>query len=251
MFPAYETLKTTVDASVVTVWLNRADARNAMNLRMCEELIALFEILRFERDLRAVVVRAQGTSFCAGVDVREVAAHDTDWVLKRRNRGIDAFLVIERCPLPVVCVAHGPTIGAGCEIAAACDFVIASEDAFFQWPEALRGGVGATQRLPRAVGRAMAKELLFTARKVKAEEAHAIGFVNRVVPTDALDGLLHDYIRDICACGPIATRLIKQAINTGETLDRNTAVDVERQLIEQSLAHDEWRQSLAAFAPKN
>jgi enoyl-CoA hydratase/carnithine racemase len=96
----------------------------------------------------------------------------------------------------------------------------------------------------------MAKELLFTARKVPAQEARTLGYVNRVVPADQLDQAVRECADGIEACGPLAIRLIKQAINLGETLDRNTAVDVERQLIEHSLVHDEWRQRIAEYAPK-
>jgi enoyl-CoA hydratase len=251
VFQAFETLRTEVFGSVLTVTLNRPEARNAMSLRMCEEIVQLFDQLRFEPQLRAIVLRAQGSVFCAGVDIREVASNEVAWVSMRRNRGIDAFLAIERCPLPVIAAVQGPALGAGCEIAGACDFIISSENAYFQWVEALRGGVGATQRLPRAVGQAMAKELLFTARKVPAQEAKTLGYVNRVVPAIHLDDAVRECTNDIEACGPLAIRLIKQAINLGETLDRNTAVDVERQLIEHSLAHNEWRERIAEYAPKS
>lgn len=250
VFPAFQTIRTNLTGGVLTVTLNRPEARNAMSLLMCEEIIRLFDQLRFESNLRVVVLRAEGKVFCAGVDIREVAANDLAWVLMRRNRGIDAFLAIERCPLPVIAVVHGAALGAGCEISGACDFIIAADTAYFQWVEALRGGVGATQRLPRAVGQAMAKELLFTARKVPAEEARMLGYVNRAVPASQLDHAVGECTDGIEACGPLAVRLIKQAINLGETLDRNTAVDVERQLIEQSLAHNEWRERIAEYAPK-
>lgn len=248
MFSNYETLRIDPQEAHLTLWLNRPDARNAMNLKMCEEIIDFFSHLRFEASVRAVVIRAEGTAFCAGVDLREVSRNNVQWVSRRRNMGLDAFLAIESCPLPVVCAVQGPSIGAGCEIAAACDFAVATHDAFFQWPEALRGGVGATQRLPRAVGRGMAKELLFTARRITAQEARDIGFINRVVHQNDLNATIEECVGQIAACGPLAVKLIKQAINIGETLDRNSAVNVERQLIEHSLACDEWRQSIPAFA---
>lgn len=247
MFPAYQTLKTSVADNLLSISLNRPNVRNAMNLKMCEEIIDLFALLQGGERKLVVVIRAEGTNFCAGVDLQEVAAHDDEWVLKRRNAGLDAFLAIEGCPHPVICAVNGPSIGAGCEIAGACDFIIAVEQAFFQWPEALRGNVGATQRLPRAVGRPMAKELLFTARRVSAQEARSIGFVNQVVPAHSLDAELDAYVTAISACSPVALKLIKQAIDTGESLARASAVDIERGLIAKSMQHDEWRVGIAKF----
>lgn len=241
-----ETLSLTTRATTLEVALNRPASRNAMNLLMCDELIATFGAL--QEQARVVVLRAEGPAFCAGVDLKELVGCDAAWVLMRRNRGLDAFLAIERCTLPVVGVLHGAVFGAGAEIAAACDFLVAADTAVFQWPEALRGAVGATQRLPRSVGRSMAKELLFTARKITAQEAQALGFVNRVVPEAALGDAVAEITTAIARCGPIAVRLIKQAINLGENRDRASAVDLERQLIEQSLQHDEWRVALNEFA---
>lgn len=243
----YATISVESQDGVITLRLNRPEVRNAVNLRMCQDLLHLFQSLQLERGARLVVVRGNGPAFCAGVDVRELAAHDAAWVMQRRNIGLDAYLAIEHCPLPVIGVAHGPVIGAGCEIAAACDFVIADDTASFQWPEALRGVVGATQRLARIVGRPMAKELLFTSRKITALQAQAIGFVNHVAPSGELDAALALRVREIAACKPVALRLMKRALGIGETLDRATATDLERQLIEQSLTDEEWRGAAAAL----
>jgi enoyl-CoA hydratase/carnithine racemase len=241
------TLSLSTVASTLHVTLNRPDARNAMNLAMCEDLIATFDTLKSRADLRAVVLRAEGSAFCAGVDIKEMIGKDAAWVLMRRNLGIDAFLAIERCALPVIGVVHGSVLGAGAEMASACDFLIAANNAIFQWPEALRGAVGATQRLPRTVGRAMAKELLFTARKVHTDEAKSLGLVNHVVAPHLLDRTLSDTVVLIERCGPVAVRLIKQAVNLGENRDRSAAVDIERQLIEQSLQYPEWREGIENF----
>lgn len=246
----FSTITVASDSGVITVHLNRPDVRNAVDLQMCRDLVSLFQSLRDERSARLVVLRGHGPAFCAGVDIREMAAHDATWVLERRNVGLDAYLAIEHSSLPVIGAVHGAVIGAGCEIAAACDFVIAEEGASFQWPEALRGIVGATQRLTRIVGRPMAKELLFTSRKISAEQAQAIGFVNHVTPRGGLDEALAQRSQEIRKCSPSALRLMKRALSIGETLDRSTATDLERQLIEQNLADDEWRHGIADFAPK-
>jgi len=248
MIPEFQTLKVSLVENVLTVRLNRPSARNAMNLRMCEEVMDLFARLQDRSDEFIVVIGAEGSAFCAGVDLKELAAQDDDWVLNRRYVGLDAFLAIEACPYPVICMVDGPAIGAGCEIAAACDFVVASDRTFFQWPEALRGSVGATQRLPRVVGPAMAKELLFTARKISAEEARLIGFVNRVVAFKELQTEVANYVKAISSCSNTAIRLVKEAIDSGESLDRTSAVDIERELIQRSIRRSDWRSGIAEFS---
>jgi enoyl-CoA hydratase len=219
-----------------------------MNLAMCDELCEVFATIGSRDDLRVVILRADGPAFCSGVDIRELQEKPADWVLARRNRGLYAFLAIEGCPIPVLARVHGAVYGAGAEMAAACDFIVATSDAVFQWPEALRGAVGATQRLARAVGRPMAKELLFSARKVDAPQAQALGLVNRVVQPEAIDVEIQAIIDGIERCGSVAVRLIKQAINDGEHLSRKQAIDLERSLIEESMRHDEWRLAVEAFS---
>jgi enoyl-CoA hydratase len=246
----YQTITLDRRDDVVTLWLNRPTARNAMNITMCEEFIAIFGALRPDPMLRLVLIRARGTAFCGGADLHEIRERggDPDWYLRRRNLGLDAFLAVETCPAPVAALVDGAAVGSGCEIAAAADFIIATVSATFQWPEALWGGVGATQRLARCAGIAMAKELLFTARRIDAEEARRIGMVNRIVPTDGLNAAADALSAEVVRCYPLAVRLIKRAIVLGHGLDLRSAVDIERELISCSLASSEWRAGADAFA---
>jgi enoyl-CoA hydratase/carnithine racemase len=233
----WETLLVDHEANgLVNVCLNRPAHRNAINLQMCIDVAALFEQLSADESVSAVVLRGTGTAFCAGVDIKELAQHEDDWVLARRNRGLDAYLAIERCPVPVLAAVHGPAIGGGAEMAMACDFIFAAQDAVFQWPEALRGGVGATQRLPRAVGMPRAKELLFTGRGLSAVEAKELGIVNRVTGGDQLDAAVSSVISQMLAADPVALRGIKQAMNVGEGCARPAAVDIERDIIAAAMA---------------
>ena len=238
------------EGGVVSVWLNRPEARNAMNLRMCADLIEFFGSMRSDDSVRVVVVRGEGPAFCAGIDIRELATQDAQWVFVVVAWG---WMPISRsnsvrCRSSAPCMV--PVVGAGCELAAACDFVVAEEGAFFQWPEALRGAVGATQRLPRAIHRAMAKELLFTSRKITAQDARAIGFVNHVTEPGGLEAAVQSRVREILACRPLAVRLMKRAVDAGEALDRVAAVQMERELIALSLQHEEWREGVSDFAPR-
>lgn len=227
-------LSTASEGAVLTVWLDRPAARNAIDEQMAEELRALFDRLRWEDGVDLVLVRGRGPSFCAGVDFKQLAGKDAAWVNRRRNLGLDAYLAIERCPAPTVAVVHGAAIGGGAEVAAACDFVLSRDDTVFQWPESLRDSVGATQRLARIVGRAAARELLFTGRRIDAAEALRLGFVNRVCPGDeALETAVAEVRGEILRCSGRANRLIKAAMSAGEACDRATAVDIERQAIAQ------------------
>lgn len=232
------TLSLRREGAVAIVTLDREAARNAINLAMCQELFAVFDAFRFDSQLRVVVLRGRGPVFCAGVDIKEMKANPTAWGVERRHRGLDAYLAVERCPVPVIAGADGPAFGGGCELASAADFVLASSKATFEWPEARHGGVGATQRLPRLVGSAKARELLFTGRRVDAEEARRIGFVADVVSPEMFDARLEDIVASIAGMDTFAIRGIKRAMQAGEGCDRATAIDIERQAIEWAMAQE-------------
>lgn len=245
-----KTLKLERVGSVSTVTLTRPESRNAINLAMCGEIIEAFTGFQSDETIGLIVIRGEGAVFCAGVDMHEVKAHADSavWYIARRNLGLDAYLAIEACPQPVVAIVHGPAIGGGCEVAGAADFVLASDAASFRYPEALFGAVGATQRLPRLVGTAMAKELLFTGRTITAAEALRIGLVNRVVPANILEIVFDTLVREITCAEPAAVRLIKQAIDRGAAIDLRIAIEIERALIAQSVAGVAWRNGADNFS---
>ena len=176
-----------VTDGVATITLNRPDSRNALNRAMCEDIVAATAAAAADADVRLVLVRANGPVFCAGADLKERKGMTGDEVRNRRLRGFAAYGALESLPMPVVAVVHGAAIGSGCEIAAACDFIVATPQATFSTPEALWGTVGATQRLPRVLGKRLAKDLMFTGRKLTAEEARTAGLVTRIVPAEKLD----------------------------------------------------------------
>jgi enoyl-CoA hydratase len=131
-------------------------------------------------DAHVVLIAAAGTAFCAGADLKERKTMSNAEMTARRVQGFAAYAAIERLPQPVIAVVQGAAFGSGCEIAGACDFVLASSEATFCYPEVGWGTVGATQRLPRIAGARKAKELLFTGRRFDAAEAREIGLVNHV-----------------------------------------------------------------------
>jgi len=150
-------------------------------------------------------------------------------------------------PMPAIAVVHGAAMGSGVEIAAACDFIVATPDASFATPEAGWGTVGATQRLPRVLGKRLAKDLMFTGRKLTAEEALTAGLVTRIAAADGLEAALAQIVGAIVAAPPGAMRLAKRCIDRGLELDPKGALATELLAIEENLARGEWRAGMSAF----
>jgi enoyl-CoA hydratase/carnithine racemase len=185
--------------------------------------------------------------FGAGADLKERAGKTAEWVRERRRRAFAAYAELAACAKPCLAAVHGAAVGSSAEIASACDFVILSTAASFRYPEVVRGTVGATQRLPRIVGKALAKELLFTGRVVESDEAVRIGLANRAVPPAELDSVVDALARAIAAAPPLAIQLVKRCIDQGVETDLASGIAIEQQAIEQSLAGAEWQQGVANF----
>lgn len=228
---------------VVSLTLDRPEARNALNLALCAALLAACRRAEAEA-ARLVFVRAAGPVFCAGADVKERAGMDEDAVRARRLRAFAAYAALEGLPMPTVAVVEGPAVGSGAEIAAACDFIVATPAASFRTPEALRGTVGATQRLPRVLGRRLAKDMMFTGRALAAEEALRHGLVSRLVAPDALEDTLAGIASAVAAAPPGALRLAKRCVDEGAELDPRGALATEILAIEENLADGEWRRGM-------
>jgi enoyl-CoA hydratase len=233
---------------VARITLARPEARNALNMAMC---VALLDATRQAAagDARLVVVRAEGPVFCAGADLKERKGMSENDVRARRVRAFAAYDALEKLPMPSVAVVEGTAVGSGCEIAGACDMVVATPGASFRTPEALWGTVGATQRLPRILGKRLAKDLMFTGRALTAEEAREAGLVSRVVAPDALEGVLAEITATIVKAPPHALRIAKRCVDQGLELDPRGALATELLAIEEILAGD-WRSGVASFGDK-
>lgn len=225
---------------VFTLTLDRPDARNALNGQMCDDLRKAAQSIAADPEIRIVFVRGNGPVFCAGADVKERPGMSADQIRARRLKGFAAYHALEALPMPVVAVVHGAALGSGVEIAAACDFVVATPDAVFGTPEVLRGTVGATQRLPRVLGKRLAKDLMFTGRRLTAEEARAAGFVSRVVEQAKLEHELANIAQAVLGASPEVVRLAKQCIDRGVELDPQGALGLELAAIEEQLASGKW-----------
>lgn len=242
-----QTLRCATHEGIATVILHRPDSRNALDFRMCRELTAVMDAIARDDGVRVVLVKAAGPVFCAGADLRERQGMSTEQTTARRVAGFTAYAAIERLPQPAIAVVQGAAVGSGCEIAAACDFAVASTAATFRYPEVGWATVGATQRLPRIVGKRMAKELLLTGRSIDADEARKLGLVNAVFEPSELEAQADAIARKIVAAAPLAVRLTKRCIDSGSETTREGAMGLELLAIEENLRHSDWKAAIAAF----
>ena len=229
-----------VSGGAATLTLNRPESRNALNLEMCEQLIAFAREISSNPDMKLVVVRANGPAFCAGADLKERQGMDEAQVRERRMKGFAAYAALEALPMPAIAVVQGPAVGSGCEIAGACDFIVATPQASFRTPEALRGTVGATQRLPRILGKRLAKDMMFTGRELSAEEARQAGLISRLVSPADLESEIEKIAETILKAPQQSLRLAKRCIDQGVELDPKGALETEIAAIEEQLAAGSW-----------
>jgi enoyl-CoA hydratase len=229
-----------VKDGVATITLDRPESRNALNLAMCKELLAAAQAAAADSSVKLVLVRANGPVFCAGADLKERQGMDEAQVRERRMKAFAAYAAIEALPMPVIAVLEGAAVGSGCEIACACDFIVTTPAASFRVPEAIRGTVGATQRLPRILGKRLAKDLLFSGRTLTAEEAERHGLVSRLVAPEKLEAVLSDIAKTIIEAPAHSLRLAKRCVDRGVELYPQGALETEIAAIEEQLASGDW-----------
>lgn len=256
MRTAYETLTVSlVEPHILRVTLNRPEAANAFNTQMSRELMKLFEAFQLDLyDLRAIIVTGAGEkAFCAGGDLKErKGMTDAQWqaqhaVFERMARAILA------CPIPVIAAVNGAAFAGGCEIAALCDFIYASDNARFALTEVTLGimpGAGGTQTLSRAIGERRAKELILTGTPFSAADAAQWGFVNRVLPQAALLDTAMETARRIASNGPIAVRQAKQAITRGLQMSLADGLAFEIEAYNRMVPTEDRREGILAFNEK-
>jgi len=225
----------TLDGAVATLTLNRPESRNALNLDMCNGII---EATAAAAGAKIFLVRANGPVFCAGADLKERQGMSEAQVRERRMKGFAAYAALEALPMPSIAVVQGPAVGSGCEIAAACDFIVATPEASFRTPEAIRGTVGATQRLPRILGKRLAKDMMFTGRTLGADEAKQAGLISRLAVD--VEAEILKITQAILEAPAQSLRLAKRCIDRGVELDPKGALEVEVEAIEEQLKAGNW-----------
>jgi enoyl-CoA hydratase/carnithine racemase len=256
MSSSYRTLNVTAspDGHVVTVELSRPEALNAMNTAMGEDLLRCFEGLHRDPAVRAVVFTgAGGKAFCVGGDLKEREGM-TDEAWRAQHVIFEAAAArVLHCPVPVIAAVEGFAMGGGCELAVLSDFVVCGETAVFAVPEVTRGifpGVGGTQLLPRILGAPMAKEMIFTGRRVDAREARAIGLVNHVVPAGQARAKALEIAATIADNGPIAVRQAKKAISWGGETDLETGMILAIEAYNNTVTTEDRLEGVRAFNEK-
>jgi len=242
------------EAGIYLLTVNRPKALNALNSATLAEIQAAADAVAEDAAARVLLVTGAGEkAFVAGADIAEMQDFTPEEGEKFAARGSHAFARLEAVPVPVIALVNGYALGGGCELALACDWIIASERAVFGQPEVGLGvsaGFGATQRLPRKIGQARALELLTTGRQVKADEALAIGLVNQVVPAPELMSKGLGVARLIAAKGPLAVRHTKQAVIDGADLEFGAALALQSKLFADLCGTGDQKEGMRAFLEK-
>jgi enoyl-CoA hydratase len=239
--------------AVALVTMNRPEALNAFNTAQLEELLAALRQLGGDASTRAIIITGAGDrAFAAGADIKEMEAKSPLEAKAFAELGHAVCAAIERAPQPTIAAVNGFAFGGGCEIALACDIRLAADRAVLGQPEVSLGifpGWGGTQRLPRLVGAGLAKELIFTGRRLDAAEALRIGLVNAVYPAQELLAKARELAGQIAAQAPLAVRHAKIAINHafGDTLG---GLEQEQQLFALLFGSADQREGMAAFVAR-
>ena len=248
---AFVNYKETGYVAIVTI--NRPKALNALNSQVLDALEQVFSIIDTDK-IRAVVLTGAGQkSFVAGADIGEMSSLTQKQGEAFGKKGNDVFRMIETFPVPVIAAVNGFALGGGNELAMSCDIRICSDNAMFGQPEVGIGitpGFGGTQRLARIVGPGMAKQLIYTARNIKADEALRIGLVNAVYPQAELMDEAMKLASTIAGNAPIAVRNCKKAINEGLQVSIDEAVVIEEKLFGDCFESDDQKEGMANFLRK-
>ena len=240
---------------ICTVTINRPEKLNAMNTAVAKELISTFEALNLDDDVRVIILTGQGDrAFSAGADIEYMSKISADESVEYAKTGQLVTSTVELVRQPTIAAVNGFALGGGCELAMSCDIRIASDTAKLGQPEVTIGippGWGGTQRLMRIVGIAKAKELVYTGKMVKAEEAREIGLVNRVVPLASLQEEALKMAQKISANSTMGVQMSKVAINKGRNADLDTGLGIELLAWRNCFTHPDREQRMTAFVQKS
>ena len=256
-----------VNGAVGTITINREKALNALNSQVLDELNATLDAVDLDTVRCLILTGAGEKSFVAGADIGEMSTLSKAEGEAFGKKGNDVFRKLETFPIPVIAAVNGFALGGGCEISMSCDIRICSDNAVFGQPEVGLGitpGFGGTQRLARLVSPGMAKQLIYTARNIKAAEAYRIGLVNQVVSAevneagevvvsakDALMAAANKMAAGIAMQAPIAVRNCKKAINEGLQVDMDQAIVIEEKLFGDCFETEDQRAGMANFLEKD
>ncbi len=251
MTAAYENILLRSQGRVGIVQLNRPQALNALNGALMAELIAALEAFDADEAIGCVMITGNEKAFAAGADIKQMAQATVVQMID--SPFIGYWDSLARIAKPIVAAVSGWCLGGGCELAMACDLIVAAESAVFGQPEINLGiipGAGGTQRLTRAVGKALAMDMVLTGRRLSAQEALSAGLVARVLPSEGFGEAALAVAAEIAGKSPLALRMAKEAINHAYELPLAEGVHLERRLFNMLFATEDQKEGMAAFVEK-
>lgn len=248
----YKLIELTRDGHVATIQLDRPKALNALNSAMMKEVAHALADLQADNDIGCVILTGNEKAFAAGADIKEM--QDKTYLEFYNNDFFEKnHCAIERFRKPIIAAVSGYALGGGCEIAMMCDFIICADNAKFGQPEINLGvipGIGGTQRLTKAVGKAKAMDLCLTGRMMDAEEAERAGLVSRIVPLDALMDTAKEAATKIANQSQPIAAMAKEAINTSFETTLAQGIHFERRLFQAMFTTEDQKEGMAAFSEK-
>ncbi|CAN2039876.1 Crotonyl-CoA hydratase [Candidatus Magnetomoraceae bacterium gMMP-15] len=251
---SYESIIFKVDEGIATITFNRPKALNALNHQVWMEFSAALDEITANEDIRVLILTGAGEkAFIAGADITELTKCNPLQCRQLGKKGQDLLLRMEGIAIPVIGAVNGFALGGGCEMAMACDFIYASENAKFGLPEITLGlipGFGGTQRLPRMVGKNIAKEMLFTGKMISAAEAKEVGLVNKVCAQDKLMDEVMKTAKAIASKGKYSLQAGKRVVNSGLDVDLATGCKIEADAFGLCMASEDGKEGTSAFLEK-
>ncbi|MFP3984987.1 MAG: enoyl-CoA hydratase/isomerase family protein [Candidatus Bathyarchaeia archaeon] len=239
---------------IATITLNRPDALNAWSQELAQEFLTAIEDARKDENVKAVVITGAGEkAFSAGADIKAMKGITALKARELSNMGYKICNAIESLEKPVIAAINGYALGGGMEVSMACDFRIASDKARMGQTEINIGlipGWGGTQRLTRFVGKARAKELVFTGKIIDAETALQMGLVNKVVPAGELMTAVREFAKDLASKAPVAMKVAKTLIDKGADVDLESALALEREGFGVVASSEDLQEGVSAFTEK-
>ena len=245
-----EFLRVELEGAIATLWIDRQAKMNTMTVAMRDEFPGIFAALEADQAVRVVVVRgAGGKAFSAGGDVGEFLRQEPADL----ERWGDTLTSAERCRKPVIAAIDGFTMGAGLELAVACDFRVATLRSEFAFPEVRLGmipGSGGTQRAMRLIGMTRAKLFMMTGQRIPAERAEAWGLITQAVPNDKLDDAVNTLAAELAERAPLALRTLKMVLNRGADAPLDTALELERKAYAWLRSTHDYAEGVTSFLEK-
>jgi enoyl-CoA hydratase len=249
----YQTVRYEKIDNIAIVTVNRPEALNALNSTVIADLEMVIAEVEKDAELGAMILTGEGRSFVAGADIGEQYPLDVAGGRKWGQRGAALMRRIEKLEIPTIAAVNGFCLGGGCELAMSFDIILASEKAKFGQPEVGLGitpGFSGTQRLPRRVGVAKAKELLFSGRMITAAEAEKIGLVNAVYPAEELMNATVEMAKSFTKNAPVAIKYVKASVDRGMQMDIDGGIALENELYAMCFATEDCKEGLSAFLEK-